>query len=168
MFKDVLCFFVGCEIVVQVFDCVLLDCLVGLFIVLIGLLGCGKFIMFCLVLGFDVLLGGMIVVFGQLLQDVVRVGFIGVVFQDVVFMFWCSVEDNIVLLFDVFGCKCVGYFGKIVGLIDFVGFKGFEKVLFGEFFGGMCQWVVIVCVFVIDLQVLFFDEFFGVFDQILC
>ncbi|MGR6468313.1 ABC transporter ATP-binding protein [Rhizobium sp. PAMB 3182] len=165
--KEVSRAFAARETVVQALDRVSLDCPAGSFTALIGPSGCGKSTMLRLALGLDVPSSGTISISGQSPQAAAKAGLTGVAFQDAALMPWRSVEDNIALPLDVLGRKRYDYVGKIAGLIDLVGLKGFERALPGELSGGMRQRVAIARALVTEPQVLFLDEPFGALDQIL-
>lgn len=131
------------------------------FIVLVGLFGCGKIIIFRMIVGFEEVIEGEIYIGDKLVNDVLlKDRDIVMVFQNYVLYFYMIVFENM-----VFGFKfrkflkdeikrCVYEVVKILG-IEYL-FDRKLKVLFG----GQRQRVVLGCVIVRELKVFFMDEFF--------
>lgn len=164
-FKKVYLMFKGLFIVVDGFE---LKMNKGEFIILIGYLGCGKLIVLFMVVGFNLIMEGVIVFDGIY---VIQVGLdCVVVFQVFSLMFWLMVYENVVfgvdkVYLDVFKfekCDVIEYYFFKIGLVDVM-----QKVVV-DFFNGMKQCVGIVCVFVLFFKLLLFDELFGMFDSLIC
>lgn len=85
-------------------------------------------------------------------------------FQQDYLFFWKFIEENV-----FFGLKIVDMLmedSKVVvfGLLLEFGFIDVEKKYLKELLGGMCQWVVFVRIFVLNLSLFLLDELFFVFD----
>lgn len=133
------------------------DCLV-----IVGVSGFGKMMLLCVLVGFEEVDEGCVLIDGEFVYGV-GIECV-VIFQELCLFFWCIVIENVVFLLEICGllceevCQCVCYYVQLVGLSDFV-----EVYLF-QLFGGMVQCVGIVCVFVIQFEILLFDELLGVLD----
>lgn len=147
----------------------------GEIFVIMGLFGLGKFIIICMFNGLYDVSFGIVMVNGDLIIGVLLLWFceiccdcILMVFQYFVLLLYCIVVVNVVYLFEFKGVVKVECLVKVEEIFVLVGFEGQgEKFLF-EFFGGMQQCVGIVCVFVVDSDILLMDEVFSVFDLLIC
>lgn len=176
------CYLVLCcgqELVVVVDD--VLFCLeLGEVFVFVGVLGLGKLIIVKMFIGVEKFILG-IICFGDI--DVVMFKCCGLcdlckdvqmVFQDL------YVVLNLLYIVEyVFICFVVNYMWLcgvevwvcVFELLEMVGFilvEQFVVKLLYQFFGGQWQCVVIVCVFVSDLQVFIVDELVLMFDVLFC
>lgn len=69
------------------------DIVVGEIVVVVGFFGCGKFMFFCFVGGFDVFIGGCICFDGMVVVDVDEC--IVIVFQELWLFLWCMFVQNV-------------------------------------------------------------------------
>lgn len=147
-----------------VYDVSLVVCL-GEFFVIVGLSGCGKLMLLQIIVGLMLLIVGK-VLFG--VEDVIgELVYMVYFFQQYskLLLFWQMVEQNVMFFFSycmyllcVVNCECCFEYLGMVGLVDFGCYY------FWQFFGGMQQCVVIVCVLVVELWVLLLDELFLLVD----
>lgn len=75
----------------------------GDFVFFIGLSGCGKIMLLCVIVDLEQLIVGLIMVNGVFLEQVWINCVYGYVFQVVVFYFWCMIVKNVVLLLEIMG-----------------------------------------------------------------
>lgn len=180
MDQGLVCGLIKVEIgqVLGVYNCSLNVC-EGEILVLMGLFGLGKFMLFWVVNGFNQVCCGDVWIWdGKQMVLVIKVCGVELcclccynvvmVFQQFGLLLWCLVCENVGL-----GLEFVGVLFKecqkwvelqlfIVGLIEWVDCK------VGDLLGGMQQCVGFVCVFVIEVLILLMDEFFSVLDLLIC
>lgn len=167
--RNVLKFFGVDGVKVMVFDDVSFMIGMGEFVLVIGFSGCGKFMLFKVVVGFFDVDFGSVMIDGESVRVVLCDKKIGFVLQLLVLLLWKMVCEN-VEFFVWINCGVNGdcVFCDLVELLLIFGFGYVLKKYFGQFFGGMQQCVVIVRVFVFDLVIMLMDELFFVFDEMNC
>lgn len=156
-----------------VFDGLIMGVQKGEFVVVVGLFGCGKLMFMKLVIGLISLQEGMIEVVGYEVDGLVLI--VGMVFQNLLMLFWCIIFVNVMLLLEIvqlywfcFWVEKIVYIVKVEVFLDLVGFVGFGEKFFWQLFGGMQQRVNLCCVLIYDLVLLMLDELFGVLDVFMC
>lgn len=162
----------GSQIVYEDLD---LDVCRGEILGVVGGLGIGKLVLMCLILGLCVLDVGQIEVFGcdVCVDDVESCLYIecniGVLFQDGVLFLLLIVGENVQVLLKEYYCELFEcwYYELVLLKVKLVGlFVDVINKLFLQLFGGMCKCVGLVWVLVLDLLLLFLDEFIVGFDLI--
>lgn len=185
VFDDIVCDDVGLVICVcgfinwfgsqVVYDGLDLDVCCGEIFGVVGGLGIGKLVLMCSILGLCVFDEGCIEVFGVdvCLGDLVDCLYIecniGVLFQDGVLFFLLIVGENVQVLLKEYYCELFDcwYYELVLLKVKLVGlFVDVINKLFLQLFGGMCKCVGLVCVLVLDLLLLFLDEFIVGLDLI--
>lgn len=166
-FKDVIKSFGEGIVKIDVLKNINFEVVDGEFLVLLGFFGIGKMILINLMVGIEMFIKGSVIYKGKLIIELLLE--CGVIFQNYLLMLWLMVISNVVfvvdimflLMFKVECVECVVYYVKMVGLLYVV------LCCFVELLGGMCQWVNVVCVLVMDFDMLLLDEFLLVFDVLI-
>jgi len=131
------------------------------FVTILGPSGCGKTTLLNLVAGFEKPTDGDIRTDGT---PVTGPGSDrAVVFQQAALYPWLTVRENIALGLRLRDGRRADY-GKVDGLIEAMGLKGFEKHSPHQLSGGMAQRVAIARALAIEPSVLLMDEPFGALD----
>lgn len=147
----------------------MLDVVDGEFIVMVGLFGCGKLMLLWMVVGLECVISGDIWID---CKWVIEMEFkdcgIVMVFQNYVFYFYMSVEENMVWGLKICGMSKVYIEECVWEVVCILELDGLFKCCLCEFFGGQWQCVVMGCVIVCELVVFLFDELFFNFDVKLC
>lgn len=164
----------------RVIDGLNFDVVKGEKLVLIGLLGLGKIMILCILMMLEDIFGGCIEVCGELFYYMFKGGvevfvdevylykmccYIGMVFQYFnLFLYKLVLQNIIFVLVLIKGESCVVVEKCVCELLDMVGLVDKVDYMLSQFFGGQKQCVVIVCVLVLQLQIMLFDEVILVFD----
>lgn len=158
-FKDV---YVGYLLGVNIFNGVNFIVCQGELIGIIGFNGVGKLMLLKLIFGMVNVCSGDIIVNGESIVGLkvdkfVKCGVVFVFQMNNVFLL-LLIEENLQMGFYQNFKIYVVCFEFVIGIFVELG-KCFKQCV-GLFFGGECQMVVMLWVFMMDLLVLFFDEFF--------
>lgn len=82
----------------------------GEFVVFVGLFGCGKLILLCMIVGFEMIISGDLFIGEKWMNDILLVECgVGMVFQFYVFYFYLLVVENM-----LFGLKLVGVKKEVI------------------------------------------------------
>lgn len=141
----------------------------GEFVVFVGLLGCGKFILLCMIVGLEIIISGDLFIGDICMNEILLVECgVGMVFQFYVFYFYFFVVENM-----LFGLKLVGVKKDLINqwviqVVEVLQLVYLLECKLKVFFGGQCQCVVIGCMLVVELSVFLLDELFFNFDVVLC
>lgn len=137
MFEICLEKFIKCYGVVEVFYGIDLYMVENEFIVLVGLLGCGKFIILWMIVGFEEVLDGEIYIDGQFVSylEFKDCNFV-MVFQDYVLYLYMDVVWNIFFVLCLQKCLKDEIEVKVKEVVDIVGFIDFLICKSGVLFGG--------------------------------
>lgn len=114
---------------------------------------------------------GDVIFFGQLMSKLFIVVCVdlcncelGFIYQFYYLLLDFSVLENVVMLLLIGKKKLVDIECQVKVMLQVVGFEYCSYYCLLEFFGGECQWVVIVCVLVNKLWLVLVDELIGNFD----
>jgi len=136
----------------------------GEFITLVGPSGCGKTTLLKIISGLLTKTDGDLVFSSE--GDFIPTRDVGMVFQRPVLLKWRSIVNNVLLPIDILRLDRETYYPKAMGLLEFVGLKGFEQNYPSELSGGMQQRASISRALIHDPQLLFMDEPFGALDAL--
>lgn len=150
-----------------IFDNIFLMVLCGKIMVIMGLLGIGKIMLLCLIGGQILLDKGEILFDGENVLVMFCLWFyivckcMSMLFQLGVLFIDMNVFDNVVyLLWEYINLFVLLLKSVVMMKLEVVGLCGVVKLMFFEFFGGMVCCVVLVCVIVLELDFIMFDELF--------
>lgn len=104
------------------------DVLYGVIVCIVGLFGCGKFILLWFIGGLEQLLYGEVIQIGLFL--IVSFNLLIYIFQDFVLLLWWIVEGNILLVLEDYGFSWKEVWLIIEDVLVCINFIDFVKVLF--------------------------------------
>jgi NitT/TauT family transport system ATP-binding protein len=133
------------------------------FLTILGPSGCGKTTLLRIIGGLERADGGEVRIDGQLVRSPGPER--AMVFQGFALMPWASVLTNVAFGLEVRGVGRQAREEKARELIEFVGLKGFERMLPHELSGGMQQRVGLARALAVEPQVLLMDEPFSALDE---
>jgi NitT/TauT family transport system ATP-binding protein len=131
------------------------------FVALLGPSGCGKSTLLRLIAGLDRPDSGGLAWDGGPPAP----GEIGYVFQDATLLPWATVEDNVFLPLRLRGQSRAEAMPAVLGVLDRVGLRGFEKARSRQLSGGMRMRVSIARALVTKPRLLLMDEPFAALDE---
>ena len=134
----------------------------GEFVCFVGPSGCGKTTLLWAMSGLHPLTAGRILLDGTPVNGAQAQ--IGLVFQDPNLLPWRSIMKNILYPIEIKGLKASKFQGRIDGLLDRTGLRGFENKFPRELSGGMQQRASLVRCLSFDPAVMLMDEPFGSLD----
>ncbi len=139
-----------------------LDIRPGEFVSLVGPSGCGKSTLLRCIGGLIEPSAGRIAIDGVVVTEPdPRIGY---VFQKAVLLPWRTVEENMLLPFEINGSPSQAHRDNIHRILDMVGLADYAQHRPGELSGGMQQRVSVARALVSEPSILLMDEPFGALD----
>jgi NitT/TauT family transport system ATP-binding protein len=136
----------------------------GEFVAIIGPSGCGKSTLLQLMIGIVKDYEGQIIIDGLDIKE--HPPLMSYMHQKDLLMPWRKVKDNIILPLVLSGMKKKKAYEKVKPYYETFGLDGFEEVYPYALSGGMRQRAALLRTFMVDSEVMLFDEPFAALDAI--